>query len=252
MKPLLIIPPAPGRWAAIEGLLESLAPDAREELRLRVAEGLPDAFDAFAMLPEGGRAVAHAALYRKRDRAVLRHVWTNPLHRRRGHARRLVQTLSAWFDMSGGRLIYACGSEEVVGPLLGPAGFAVLHRTSEMGQVSMARGQLPDAPLDAAVEVRAATGADFPQIVEFFQFCRGADLSVELSDSAARAEHTVAELLGADGARVLLGLQGPRVVGLGRVLRADQTARIEIMPHEGAPAALKEALERAATTTGNG
>lgn len=256
MKPLLIVPPAPARWPMVESLLQQIDRGALDELRRRICEGLPDAYDAFAIVPEGNRAIAHACIYRRRDRGVLRYVWTSPEHRRRGCALRVLSALTTWFDMTGGRVLYSCGLEDIAAGLLGPTGFSRLHRTSEdSARAVYSRGQLPDAPLDAPIEIRAATLADFPLLVEMLQFLPGHDPRVPLHDSAVAAEQYVHELLEqqTQGRQlVFVALLGPRIVELANAILEPAAGRAfaNVTPH-GAPAAeLRAAVTAAARQAG--
>lgn len=71
--------------------------------------------DALALLPDGGRVLAIAALRRREQFGVLGQLFTHPDHRRRGYARQLLQALLSWFDMTGGRWLYLTSPQALAG-----------------------------------------------------------------------------------------------------------------------------------------
>lgn len=145
-KPLLILPPAPARRAALEDLLLDARPAARADLCRRLAEPPPGSRDAVAIVPDGGRALAAACIARRYDVGVLTSVFTRKELRLRGHARRLLQTLLAWFDTTGGRWLFAVAPPELLAPIFEPFGFRVLHRGAEAAALVRTLAAVGDEP----------------------------------------------------------------------------------------------------------
>lgn len=166
-KPLLILPPAPARRAALEDLLLDLRPAARAEACLRLAEPPAGSRDAIAIVPDGGRALAAACIARRLDVGLLTFVFTRGELRRRGHARRLLQTLLSWFDTTGGRWLFATAPRALIPPMFEPFGFRVLHAGAAMyGQNATAIPGTSHAGVASASPSRSsstASGDPYPQ-----------------------------------------------------------------------------------------
>jgi GNAT superfamily N-acetyltransferase len=247
MKPLLIMPPAAARWPAFETLLTSEEPIWLEDLRRRLSEGLDGAHDAFAIIPEGGRAVAAACLRRRHQVGVLGQLFTHPAHRKRGHARRLVQTLLSWFDMTGGRWLLATASVSLFADFLEHFGFRVLHSGGGTVALERALAGVDGKPAgQGAGETRVAPlgRADWPLLVALQMYCGGADRRVSPWEAALSAERAALELVEQSdrGHCALLGAwYEDRLAGAASVAVDQLGGRTYamIIPHEGAPQELR-------------
>lgn len=247
MKPLLIMPPAAARWPAFETLLAAEETIWREDLRRRLCEGLDGAHDAFAIIPDGGRALAVACLRRRHQVGVLGQLFTHPAHRKRGHARRLMQTLLSWFDMTGGRWLLATASVDLFASFLEHLGFRVLHGVG--GTVALERalaGAGGKLTVQAVGKVRVAPlgRADWPLLVAALMHCSGADRRVTPQEAALSAERTALELVEQSdrGHCVLLGAWcEDRLAGVASVAVDQLGGRTYamIIPHTGAPEDLR-------------
>jgi GNAT superfamily N-acetyltransferase len=102
MKPLLIMPPAPARWPPLEELLRHKGQPWLRDIERRTVQGVPGAQDVYGVVPAGGQFLANACINKYGDVGVLGHYFTRPEHRRQGHARRLIDAVVSWFDMTGG------------------------------------------------------------------------------------------------------------------------------------------------------
>jgi len=249
-KPLLILPPAPQRWLALHDLLGHKGPVWLEDIEQRCTRGVAGAQDAFAVMPSGGQMLASASIQKRLDIGILGHVFTRPDHRRRGFARRLLETAIAWFDMVGGKQLYL-GTAAELEPLYAGAGFRVLHHAMRDGQdvLIMTRGAAaPGADDDARdVTIRPAARGDWPLMVALLQEHYGPDPRVSLAESAVAAEPTTLELVSRSEKGVcslLAAWRGGRIIGLGSIATDELGERTYamVMPHNDAPPALREAL----------
>lgn len=260
-KPLLVLPPSPPRWPAIEALLENETPDPLSDLRARLTEPTEGANDAFAVQPDGAHVRAFGGLRRKLDVGVLGHFFTAPTHRQRGLARQLMQTLLSWFDMTGGKWLYACCPAALYSSFLEHFGFRVLH----------ARPDDPDAPLfllrtqahvrglpieqGGTPDVRELSRADWPLIVALLQHRPGPDPRVSQAESALAAEATAHDLLAqaARGQCALLGAGGAAYLSALASLATDQLGQRSyamILPHGDPHANLRAAVLSLAAAKG--
>lgn len=247
MKPLLIMPPAVARWPAFETLLTSEEPIWLEDLRRRLCDGLGGAQDAFAVIPDGGRVLATACLRRRHQVGVLGQLFTHPEHRRRGHARRLMQTLLSWFDMTGGRWLLATVGAELFGGFLEHFGFRVLHNGGAMLALERTLADVNGRPAGpGAGEARLAPlgRADWPLLVALLMHGGGPDPRMSPQEAAVSAERTALELVQqADrGQCALLGAWcEERLAGVASIATDQLGGRTYamIVPHRGAPENLR-------------
>jgi len=261
-KPLLIVPPAPNRWHAVEELLAHEPPPRLNDLRRRLADGLDGARDAIAIMPDGAHARAIACIRRRGPIGVFSHLYTQDSYRGRGFARRLVQTLLGWFDMTGGRWLYAQAPADLFERFLCHFGFQALHQAqySSGTQALLVRrlGHVaPDPYLQAAgaFSVRSVTRADCPLIVALLAHRRGPDPRVTHAESALAAEDTALDLLAQQDegrCHLLAATCKGRFVGLGSVAidRLGDRTHAMLMPYGEAPGVLREALLRFARSKG--
>jgi len=262
MKPILIIPPAPARWPAIQELLRHKGEPWLTDLERRFVTGVPGAQDAYAVLPAGGPLLASACINKCGDVGVLGHCFTRPEHRRRGYARQLVETLLSWFDMTGGKWLFLGTTTELDEGLYRKFGFAPLRRAAwaPYDRLTMCRigaGVTGDPFITAAdgVTVRELTRAAWPAMVTLLQYRPGPDPRVPLEESAVIAEAFTLDLIAHQerGACSLQGaFRGPRLVGLATVATDREGARTYAMliPHADAPPELRAAVTELARGRG--
>ncbi len=260
-KPLLVLPPSPPRWPLIENLLADEPAGRMSDLKARLCEPPAEAQDALALQPDGAHARAFACLRRKHDVGVLSQLFTHADHRRHGHARRLVQTLLSWFDMTGGKWLYATSPEELHAAFFEHFGFRVLHQGgAPAGMMTLLRtpAGVPGDSLShegGAVTVRELGRSDWPLIVALLQHRPGPDPRVPIAESALAAEVTAFDLLEhADkGVCSLLGAgDGRRLVGVASLATDQLGSRTYamILPHGSAPAELRAAVLELAARKG--
>lgn len=228
-KPLLVLPPAPGRWQQLEDLYADLAPVWKNDLRLRVTEPLDEARDAVAVVPDGGRLLAGVCIRRRGELGVLGHVLTRPEVRGRGLARTLLQTLLSWFDMTGGKWLYVNAPPDLAHGLFEKFGFHGVRPLGDPSGVetrSLVRspGTAPSIPYDpppsGGIEVQPLNRAAFPAIVALLKHYRGPDPRVDATTSSAGAETTAIELLDREqqGTCLLRGaIRDHRLIAIGTV-----------------------------------
>ena len=253
MKPLLIIPPAPTRWPALGELLSHLGPRWAADLEQRLTQSVARAQDAYAVIPDSGPPVAAACINKCGDVGVLAHCYTHPEHRRRGYARKLMETLLSWFDMTGGKWLFLSTTSELDQGLYRKFGFLPLRRAvwEPYDRLTMVRPgrNVPEYDGGATggdVAVRDLTRAEWPAMVALLQYQLGPDPRVPLDESAVSAEVFALDLCDHQerGACQLKGaFQGARLVGLATIAtdRAGERTYALLMPHTDAPAALREA-----------
>lgn len=254
MKPLLIIPPAPARWRALENLLGHKGPLWREDVEKRFTQGVPDAQDAFAVIADGGLLLANACVNKRGAVGVLGHVFARPEHRRRGHARQVIAAVVSWFDMLGGKWLYLGCPAALADGLYAKFGFRVLHRLArvpgeEVTMLRVAAGarETPFAETDGEIAVRDATRADWPLLVALLQHFPGPDPRVPLRESAVSAELAMLELFSRQErgtCRLLAAWRGDRIIGLASVA-TDALGRrtyAMLLPHNETLPPLREAV----------
>lgn len=259
MKPLLVIPPCPGRWPAMSELNQALASPWREDLERRFRDGVPGATDAFAVVPDGGRLLASAYACKCGPVGVVGQVYTRPEHRHHGLAAALFQTITSWFDMLGGQRLYAQAPRDAVETLLSRVGFrlfragntpagelATMIRTSGTDSIPVPNGE---------VTIRGATRTDWPLIVELLLHHPGPDPRVTLQESSGSAFVSTLELLNEQDrgtCALLAAVVGGQVVGLATVavnVPGERTFAM-LMPHDAALPELRAAAHRLAADRG--
>jgi len=251
MKPLLIIPPAPTRWPALEELWRHKGQPWLDDIRTRVVAGVPGAQDAYAIIPAGRQALAGACINKQGDIGVLGHCYTRPEHRRRGYARRLAEALLSWFDMTGGKWLFLGTTAELDETFYRKLGFVPMRRISwsPRDRLTMVRSREGATPLDKSdgeLTIRALTRADWPAMVALLQYRPGPDPRVPLDESAVGAELFTLDLLAhvERGACKLVGAyRGPRLVGMCSVAldRPERRTYALLIPHDSAPSELRAA-----------
>jgi GNAT superfamily N-acetyltransferase len=261
-KPLLVLPPSPARWPAIETLLSHEPAERLNDLKLRLSDPPAAAADAFAIQPDGAHSRAFACLRRTDTVGVLGDLYTHPEHRRRGLARRLMQTLLSWFDMTGGKWLYAFCPADLHAAFFEHFGFRVLHRASSepSGMLALLRtpGNVTTDPITSAhghVTVREATRADWPLIVSLLQHRSGPDTRVNLAESALAAEATAFDLLAQHDRGVcslLVATAGHRVVAVGTlaIQLGQRTYAMTMPPGDRHSETMRSALLDLATRKG--
>jgi GNAT superfamily N-acetyltransferase len=287
VKPLLIMPPAPARWPPLDDLLRHKGQPWLRDIERRlvhgVAEGVPsesqagsgapsrlrvgsaarvEAQDVYGVIPAGGQFLANACINKYGDVGVLGHCYTRPEHRRQGYARRLVDAVVSWFDMTGGRWLFLGTTAELDEGFYRKFGFLPLRRVSwaPYDRVTLwrpgrgLRGD-PFADLAGDVAVRDVTRAEWPAMVAMLQYCPGADPRVPLDESAVNAEVFTLDLIDHQerGACVLKGaFRGPRLVGLATIATEHGGERTYgmLIPHVGAPPELRAAVAEFAQRKG--
>lgn len=257
-KPLLILPPAPARWAALQELLGDEPTAQMQDLQRRVTEGVPGGQDACAVIPAGGHVLAAAFVRKSGDLGLLGPVRTHAEHRGRQYARRVLSTALAWFDMTGGRWLLATAADSIGEPLGRKFGFAPLR--SGGGRATLLRtapGSRSDplAGVTGDLTVRELTPADVPAMVALLQFRAGPDTRLPLEDSATAAEAFTLELF-AQQARGIVGLlgavRGAHLVGVASLAldAPGQRTYAMILPHVDAPGELRDAVRKLAGDKG--
>lgn len=261
-KPLLVMPPAPARWMSLESLLDGIDAARLADIRSRFQEQMPGARDAFAMIPNGSLCLAIACIRRSGDLAVLGDVFTRPDHRMRGMARSLLQTLLAWFDMTGGKWLYLTTPAAFGPAIFENFGFRTLHRgDSQDGPVlTMVRtlshaAASPYATSQEPVAVRELSRSDYPLLVSMLQYHPGADPRVPMAESATTADAIASELLAQRdrGTCLLLGAERDGVLVGAVSLAVDKLGKRTYalaLPHSGAPQVLLDAAVAAAMAKG--
>ncbi len=254
MKPLLIVPPAPGRWPALRDLLahEGAAPLA--DLEHRFVPGVAGGQDAYAVIVSGGQLLSVAGINKHGDLGVLGQVYTRPEHRGRGYARKVTETVLGWFEMTGGKWLFLTTTDELDEGLYWKFGFAQLHRAewaphNRLVMVRIAQG-VTSEPLDDAGDstaVRDVGRVEWPAMVALLQYQAGPDPRVPLAESAVTAELFTLDLLAHEdrGSCQLKGaFRGQRLVGLGSVATDQPGSRTYAMliPHADTPPELRAAI----------
>lgn len=254
MKALLIIPPCPARWLALEKLLDHERAARRADLELRFTKAVESANDAFAIIPDGGQILANACIAKRGDAGVLRYVFTHPDHRRRGFARSVIETLTSWFNMVGGKWLYASATADVAQPFAARFGFRRLHGVSgdPHDTLALLRRSNTEAgdPFGGPagdVTIRDVTRADDPLMVSLMQHRAGSDPRVPLAESACAAQAAVLDLIHQQeqGTCKLLGaFRGTRIVAIASVATDPLGERTYAMriPHDEDLPKLREAV----------
>jgi len=262
MKPLLIVPPSPARWQAVQELFCHEETSWLGDLRKRLVTGIDGSQDALAVMPESAHALAGACIRRRHDIGVLGHLFTRTDHRLRGHARLLMQTLLSWFDMTGGRWLYVTSPRELVAGLFEKFGFRLLRQKAGTSQerVTMLRtpvraGESPFEGADGPVHMRAVARSDWPLLVSLLQHHPGSDPRVSLEESALTAEATALELIDqqeSGDCRLIAASRRKRIVGLGSVATGQAGPRTYAMllPHDHPPEGLRSNMLDFARTRG--
>lgn len=254
MKPLLIIPPAPARWPAMQALPLHDDPLWQDDLEKRFAVGVPRSQDAFVVFADGGLMLGCAGISKRHDLGVLSRVFVRPEHRGRGLARQLIETALSWFDMTGGKWLYATAPADVGEALGARFGFRPIRRATQQDspRVVLLRraADAPEDPLttaDAGVTVHAITRANWPTLVVLMHNRPGPDPRIPLDDSAVAAEQAALQLvaeLEAGECHLLGAFRGPRLIAAASVATgaAGERTYAMIMPHDDIPPALREAV----------
>lgn len=252
MKPMLIIPPAPARWPAIRELLAHEGSPWIEDLEARLKTGVAGARDAVVIVPNGAQVLATAYVCVAGDIGVLRHVFTREDHRKRGFARAVIETLTSWFPMVGGRRLYVPTTREGI-EFLAKFGFYESHiAAGEKVSGAMMRRMWPDASEDpmeydrAAITVRALTRVDWPRMVALLQHQPGAIPNTPMEESAVAAPANTLELLNQQDRRMcalLGGFVGDALVGFASVATEQLGERTYAMmtPFDAADSPLRDA-----------
>lgn len=262
MKPLLIIPPAPARWPALQELSIHENPLWLEDLEKRFLQGVPGSQDAFAIIPDGGHILACASISKRHDLGVLTRVFAHTDHRRRGLARQVVETLLTWFDMTGGKWLYAAAPADLADGLLAGFSFGALRRAARTPHDSVvmlrAASDVPPDPLTTAqgrVSIHDVTRANWPSLAALLYNRPGADPRAPLDESAQTAELAALELLSRQEAgtcHLKAAFHGPRLVGLASVAteqrqhdpddHGPRRTYAMTVPHTHAPPQLRDAI----------
>ncbi|MEP0846835.1 MAG: hypothetical protein HRF50_08450 [Phycisphaerae bacterium] len=252
MKPLLVFPPAPGRWCAMEALLADVSDAQRADLQARFCAAMPGAQDAFGVIRDGGHFLCATCVRRSGPVAVLGPIVTRTTHRRQGLAERTLRATLTWFDMTGGERVYAT-IPAVFSPWLERAGFTTLHHVESTADAlrTMRRersaGRASERGAPSAPLIRSATPADYALLVELLQDHPGPDPRVPLAESAVAAEATVVDWLAQSrhgACHLLVAIQDGRAVGLAVIAtdRLGPRTYAVVAPHLGGPAALRSAM----------
>ncbi|MBK9119487.1 MAG: GNAT family N-acetyltransferase [Phycisphaerales bacterium] len=264
MKPVVIVPPAPQRWPALEDLFHNENRAFLDDLRIRVAEGVPGAHDAFAIAPEDAHHLGGCfGIGRCGDVGIVRPALVRPERRRRGLARQLFEAVAAWFEMTGGRWLYLFATAELDEAVYGRFHFQPLHRAfwQPHARLAMLRcfGHAAPTPYDGSPAgppaVRPLTRADAPAMIALLQHRMGPDPRVPLEESAVAAEVFVLDLLAHQdrGAGLLLGEWfGGRLFAFGSAGLDRTGARTYalLVPHDYVGELLRPALEQATRERG--
>lgn len=260
-KPLLIVLPAPERWPVISDFLSHKSESWRYDMQKRFQDGVPGGRGGAALIVNGGDLLAAACIAAAGDVGVLSHVFTRPDMRGRGLARRAIETLLAWFDMTGGKWLYLGCAPEFV-DMYAKFGFRPLHvfKDDDRGKATMQRRaegvSVTPLPMgEAENAVREATRADWPLIVALLQDRHGADPRVAMDESAAHAEALGLSLLQQQDegkCRLFVSVSANRVIGLAS-LATEQTGErthAMILPHDKPLPKLRSTLVEAAKRRG--
>jgi N-acetylglutamate synthase-like GNAT family acetyltransferase len=262
VKPLLVIPPAPARWPALRDLGMHSDPLWQDDLEKRFFQGVPRSQDAFAIVPDGGLVLACASLSKRHDLGILTRVFVRPEHRGQGHARRLLETLIAWFDMTGGKWLYATATADLAEGLLRKLGFKTIRRaprTPHDAVVGMRlTGEIYDDPLataDGRTTIHDVARANWPTMVVLLHNRPGPDPRIALDESAVTADQTALELIAQQEAGKCLlkaAFQGTRLIAFGTIAidHPGERTYAMIMPHSDAPPTLRETLIEVARAKG--
>ncbi len=263
MKPLLIIPPAPQRWPALQDLYTPhLGAAWLSNMEQRLRHGVAGAEDAYAIIGAGGNVLAAAHINTLGDVGLMGPVFTRPEHRGRGLARAVVQSVLSWFDMTGGKWLLAQTTRALDEALFRKIDFRELRCAAwePFDRITLIRtgpsvtGE-PEADATLPLAIRPLSRRDWPEMVTFLQYFEGPDPRVPLGESAVTAELLTLDMLGhlERGTCELLGaVRGPRLVGLA-TLATDQPGKRSyaiLMPHSAPPPELREAIVSMATQKG--
>lgn len=252
MKPLLILPPAPLRWPALAELLDDAPSETwRDELQRRCVDSVPNCADAFATILDGGRCDSFAWISKRGPLGVVGQVTTRTDARRRGLARAVLSAAVAWFDLTGGKHLYAFGPEEVAAPLFGKLGFAPLH--THAGRASLVRvaANCPpnpyDEPLDGPLKIRPTAPGDWCPLVVLMQHHASDNPAQSSAESAVNAPRAALDLLHAaetHKAGALAAWRQRRLLAVGSVALDQPGERTiaALLPHDAAPEELRTAL----------
>jgi GNAT superfamily N-acetyltransferase len=262
MRPLLVIPPAPARWPALEDLLRHKGQPWLTDMARRFVPGVPGAQDAYGLIQSGGQFFASVCINKCGEVGVLGHCYTRPEHRRQGYARRLVETVVSWFDMTGGKWLFLGTTAELDEGFYRKFGFLPLRRMAwaPHDHVTMwrpGRGAAADpfTGLAGDTVVRDVTRADWPAMVTLLQYSPGPDPRVPLDESAVTAEVFTLDLIDHTerGACALKGaFRGARLVGLATVAidRSGERTYGMLIPHSAPPPELRAAVLEFAQSKG--
>jgi GNAT superfamily N-acetyltransferase len=262
VKPLLVIPPAPARWPALRDVPIHSDPLWQDDLEKRFAQGVPRSQDAFALMADGGLVLAFAGLSKRHDIGVVSRLFVRPEHRGHGYARRLLETLVAWFDMTGGKWLYGTATADLAEGLMRKLGFKTIRRAPRTPHdavvVMRLTGDIYDDPLataDGRTTVHDVARANWPTMVVLLHNRPGPDPRISLDESAVTADQTALELVAQQEAGKCLlkaAFRGTRLIALGTVAveHPGERTYAMIMPHSDAPPILREALLDLARTKG--
>jgi GNAT superfamily N-acetyltransferase len=262
MKPLLILAPSPARWPVVQDLLAHEDEAWLADLRQRLVDGLRGCQDALAIMPESTHALASACIRRRGDIGVLGHVYTRPGQRQQGKARALLQALLSWFDMSGGKWLYATSPRDAAEYLFEKFGFTVLRgsRAAEAERVTLLRtpanvSASPFERVTSRIRIRDVARADWVLIVALLRHYAGPDPRMDLEQSALGAEATALELIAQQeqgACHLLAACHQNRIVGLGSLATQPVGGRTYAMllPQDCPPQGLREAVLQLASAQG--
>lgn len=166
----------------------------------------------------------------------------------------MIETLLSWFDMAGGKWLYATSPADLAERLLAPMGMQSMrrHTCSDQDLVVVRRlapDTLPD-PLSTAtgsLQVRDVSRANWPTMAILLYNRAGADPRVSLDESAVTAETVALELIAQqerEACNLKAAFHGARLIGLASIALEPTGERTyaALMPHDDTPAALREAL----------
>jgi GNAT superfamily N-acetyltransferase len=262
VKPLLIIPPAPARWPLIQQLPLHDDPLWQDDLQKRLAIGLPRTQDAFAVIADGGKALATGCICKRHDVGVLNRVFTHPEHRRAGLARQITIALLSWFDMTGGRWLYATTTADLFADFFGHFGFRIIRRAprspSDAAVILRTATDAPEDPLldgSGPLTVHDVSRANWPTMAVLLYNRPGPDPRVSPDETAVSAEQTSLTLISqleAGACHLKAAFRGPRLVALASVAAQTGSNRTYamIMPHTDAPELLRAAIVDQARANG--
>jgi GNAT superfamily N-acetyltransferase len=261
-KPLIVIPPAPSRWQTLQELPLPTETLSLADLRIRLEQGVPGAQDALAIVPDGGHVLSCAWISKRHDLGILSRVVTRPEHRRRGLARQLIEALLSWFDMTGGKWLYATTTVDLAEGLFARFGFKLLRCAprdgSDAAVIVRVAADLPTDPLFSAggeLTIHDITRANWPSLVVLLYNRSGPDSRVSLDESAVTAELTALDLISrfeAGTCHLKAAFHGSRLIGLASVATEPMGDRTYAMitPYADTPAALREAAIEFAQSKG--